>query len=153
MFRCEPHFATVYLSQVSPSWQMFDWQLKLGKILWDSTCQSKKVLQDSSRHMAKCGFGMFGSWLKHAMPQVSHAIVFLAAVWFTATTTTCHTFLTPCPTCHRLIFLPNFATSVASILFAKLSLAVTVYRRLGMASFRHQPNRPFPSQPFMTCHT
>ena len=50
------------------------------------------------------------------------------------------TFLAPYPTCHRPIFLPNFATSVASIFFAKLSLAATVYRRLGMASFGHQPN-------------
>jgi hypothetical protein len=35
--------------------------------------------------------------------------------------------------------LPNFATNVASILLAKLSLAATVCQRLGVASFGHQP--------------
>uniref|UniRef100_K3YFR2 Uncharacterized protein n=1 Tax=Setaria italica TaxID=4555 RepID=K3YFR2_SETIT len=30
------------------------------------------------------------------------------------------TFLAPCPTCYRLIFVPNFATSVATFLFSPL---------------------------------
>jgi hypothetical protein len=68
--------------------------------------------------------------------KTCHATVFLAAVWFAATTMVCHTFLAPCPTRHRLIFLPNFATNVASILLAKLSMAATVCQRLGVG---HQP--------------
>jgi hypothetical protein len=74
---------------------------------------------------------------KLVMPQF-----FLAAIWFVATTMACHTFLVPCRTSHRPIFLSNFATSVALILFAELSLAATVCQRLDMASFDHQPNRP-----------
>jgi len=45
----------------------------------------------------------------------------------------------PAPTCLRLIFMPNLATSVASILVTILSLAAIDCRRLGMASFAHQP--------------
>jgi hypothetical protein len=70
-------------------------------------------------------------------PQVSHATVFLAAVWFAATTTACHTFLASCPTRQRPIFLPNFAISVTSILLAKLSVAGTVCQKLGVTSFGH----------------
>ena len=69
------------------------------------------------------------------MPQVSHVIVFLAVVWFAATTKAYHAFLAPCPTRHRLIFLPNFATSVASILLAKLSLLVNCRVKLTGASW------------------
>jgi hypothetical protein len=53
-----------------------------------------------------------------------------------------HTFLAPRPTRHKLIFLSNFAISVASILFAKLSLTTTVYRRFGVVRYDHQPNVP-----------
>jgi hypothetical protein len=80
------------------------------------------------------------------MPQVSHDTVFLAAIWFAVTTTACHTFLAPCPTHHKSIFLPNFATSVASILLVKLSLTATVCWRLDVANFGYRPNRPWTSQ-------
>jgi len=78
--------------------------------------------------------GVFGWRPKLAMPKVSHAIVSSAAVWFTATAMARQTFLAHCPTCHRLIFMPSFATSVASILLATLSVAATVCRRLGVAN-------------------
>jgi hypothetical protein len=77
----------------------------------------------------------FGSRSKRDMPHVSYVIVFPATIWFSATTTTYNTFLALGLTRRRPIFLLNFATSVASILLAKLSLAATVYRRLDMASF------------------
>ena len=44
-------------------------------------------------------------------------------------------FLSTVFTCYSLIFLPNFTTSVASILLTKLSLAITVCQRLDVATF------------------
>jgi hypothetical protein len=77
--------------------------------------------------------GPFDSWPERVMSQVSHATVFLAAVWFVAIATAHHTFLAPCLTRCRLIFLPNIVTSVASIFLIKLSLVATVYRKLDVA--------------------
>jgi hypothetical protein len=60
------------------------------------------------------------------MPKVRRATISSAAVWFTATPMTRQTFLAPYPTCHRLIFVSNPATSVALISVATLSLTATV---------------------------
>ena len=53
---------------------------------------------------------MFGSQPKLATPNLSHATICLACVWFIATLVSCHTLVVPWPICHRLIFLPHFAT-------------------------------------------
>lgn len=92
-------------------------------------------------------------WLvtKLATSKVSHATVFSAAVWFTATAIARHTFLAPYPTCHRLIFVPNLATSAASILLATLFVAATVCRRLGVATLALQESQ-LPSAPSLAVH-
>jgi hypothetical protein len=51
------------------------------------------------------------------------------------------TFLASCPTCHRLIFVSNFAISVASILLTILSVIGTLCQRLGVANFDRQSHR------------
>jgi hypothetical protein len=89
--------------------------------------------------------GVF-DWRPKLMAKVSHVTVSLATVWFTVTSMARQTFLAPYLTCHRLIFVPNLATSVALILLATFSMAATLCRRLGAASFGRQPNRPL--EPF-----
>lgn len=44
----------------------------------------------------------------------------------------CHTFLATWSTCHRLIFLPNFATLVVAILLVTLFVAATLCLSLVM---------------------
>jgi len=75
---------------------------------------------------------MFDSLPKLAMPKVGHATIFSVVVWFTTTIMVYHIFLAPCLICHRLIFVTNFTTSVASILLVTVSMAATLCWRLGM---------------------
>jgi hypothetical protein len=63
--------------------------------------------------------------------KIHRAIVFSATVWFTATSN----FLNILHHVLLIHFVPNLATSMASILVATLSLGATVCRRLGVASF------------------
>jgi hypothetical protein len=87
-----------------------------------------------SRSRSSSIVGLFGLW-QLATPKVGYVIVFSVVVWFPATTMAYHTFLALCVTCHRLIFVSNFATSVASILLATLSMTATVCQRSGMPNY------------------
>jgi hypothetical protein len=68
------------------------------------------------------------------MPQVRRITVFEVLVWFIDVTMTRRIFLAPCPTRHRLIFLQNFATSVALFFPATLSVTATICQKFSVAS-------------------
>ena len=70
---------------------------------------------------------MFSWTPKLVMLKVGHVTVSSAAVWFTVTAITFQIFLSPYPTCHRLIFVPKLATSLTSILLATFSVTATVF--------------------------
>jgi hypothetical protein len=78
--------------------------------------------------------GVSGWRPKLARPKISHVTVSSAVVWFAAIAMARRTFLKPCPTCHRPIFIPKLATNVASILLAALSMVTIVCPHISLAA-------------------